>query len=378
MGCDAGTEMIYLDNAATTAVLPEVRRAMEQTLDGPRFGNPSSRHRLGLLAEKRLREARLALAGQAGVGPGQLALTSGGTEANALALLGAGPRPGGHLLVSAVEHPSVLGSARQLSQTRGVELELLPVGPGGRVDPAGVRARLRPETAMVAVMLVNNETGVIQPAAEIAALLRRHAPRCRLLVDAVQAFGLLSTDLDRLGAHLLSASAHKLHGPKGVGCLAWAAGCQPAPLWGGGDQEGGARPGTENVPGAVGFARALALSQERDPAGRLRELCLLLQEAVQRRFPGAYPLGDQAHRAPQMVAVAVPGVPSEVLVNLLEAGGVCASSGAACHSRRSLRSHVLEAMGVSRDHGVLRLSLSHTTTREQVARAVEVIEELKT
>jgi cysteine desulfurase len=306
----------------------------------------------------------------------QVAFTSGGTEANGLALLGSGLRPGAHLLVSAVEHASVLGSARLANQRLGVELEQIPVDAGGRVDPAQVASRLRADTALVALMLVNNETGVIQPVAEIAELLRRQAPRCTLLVDAVQAFGLLETRLPALGAHLLSASAHKLHGPKGAGCLAWASGAGPAPLWGGGDQEGGARPGTENLPGAVGFGEALALCDAREDAGRLQQLRDRLAEAVLRTFRGARVLGHPQHRAPQIVALAVPGVPSEVLVNMLEARGVCASSGSACHSRSSLRSHVLEAMGVPRDHGVLRLSLSHATTAEQVSRAVKIIQEL--
>jgi len=310
-----------------------------------------------------------------GVEPGRLVFTSGGTEANAMAILGvAGRQRGrGHLLVSAVEHPSVLGSARLL---RDHDVETIPVTRGGWVDPDQLESMIRPETFLVAVMHVNNETGVIQPVADLARVVRRQGDRCLLLVDAVQSFTALDTDLRDMGAHLVTASAHKLHGPKGTGCLALAEGVRLAPLWGGGDQEAGARPGTENVAGALGFARAVELS--RANTERLAAATGRLSRAIRRRFTGAAEVGEPARRAPHIVALTVPGLPSEVLVNMLEARGVCVSSGAACHSRSSLRSHVMEAMGLQASAGVIRVSLScgHTTEAE-VDRAVQIIEDLE-
>jgi cysteine desulfurase len=362
---------IYLDNAATTPVAPEVIEAMARAMVEA-YGNPSSRHGLGLAAERRLQDARQRIASPLGVAPGRLVLTSGGTEANALAVLGTAraQRQGRHLLVSAVEHPSVLESAKLLERD-GFGLEQLPVTRGGWVDPAEVERRLRPDTCLVAVMHVNNETGVRQPVEEISALVRRRSPRCRLLVDAVQSFTVLPTALDALGADLLTVSAHKIHGPKGIGCLALRGEIRLAPLWGGGDQEEGRRAGTENLPAAVGLARALELP----PATSLAQLSDLLLDELRRRAPRAYALGDATRRAPHILALAVPGVHAEVLLNLLEERGVVVSSGAACHSRRSLRSHVLEAMAVPRDHGVIRISLSRTTTGDELRAAAEIIGE---
>ena len=367
-------ELVYLDNAATTRVTPEVAESMRRVLC-QEFGNPSSRHAAGLAAEEHLVRARRVVARRFGVEPGRLVFTSGGTEANAMAILGAAgkQRRPGHVLVSAVEHPSVLNTARMLRQH---EVETVPVTAGGWVDVDRLESMLRPETFLVAVMHVNNETGVIQPVADVARVVRRRGDGCLLLVDAVQSLTALDTDLSSLGAQMISASAHKVHGPKGTGCLALAEGVRLAPLWGGGEQEAGARPGTEDVAGAVGFATAveLANADTEHLAGATRRLA----RAVLSKFPGAAEVGDPHLRVPHIVAITVPGLPSEVLMNMLEARGVCISSGAACHSRSSLRSHVMEAMGVSGGDGVIRISLScsHTTAQE-IARAVEVIEQLE-
>ena len=374
MSKDAPRPSIYLDNAATTRVLPEVAESMHRVLCQD-YGNPSSRHVVGLTAEEHLARARRVVAGRMGVKPDRLIFTSGGTEANAMAILGVArrQRDRGHVLVSAVEHPSVLNTTRMLHQH---EVETIPVTGGGWVDPDRLESMIRPDTFLVAVMHVNNETGVIQPVADIARVVHQQGDRCRLLVDAVQSFASLDTDLCALGAQMVTASAHKVHGPKGTGCLALAEGLHLAPLWGGGEQETGARPGTENVAGAVGFARALELS-DVDPE-HLASSIRRLARAVLRKFPGATEVGDAQRRVPHLVAITVPGLPSEVLVNMLEARGVCISSGAACHSRSNLRSHVMEAMGVPGGDGVIRISLScsHTTAKE-VARAVEVIEQLE-
>jgi cysteine desulfurase len=362
---------IYLDHAATTPVLPEVVSAMSNVMCID-FGNPSSRHGAGLAAEEHLDRARGVIARHLDVSPDQIVFTSGGTEANALALLGTArlQRKGGHMLISAIEHPSVLRTARLLAG-QGFSLEELPVTGGGVVDPSTVKDRLRRETFLVAVMHVNNETGIRQPVEEIGHLIKEHDPRCRFLVDAVQSLGVLPTRLDVLGADLLSVSGHKIHGPKGVGCLVLGREVRLAPLWGGGDQERGLRPGTENVPGIVGLAKALELC--RPEVASVASYTTHLLTEIQRRAPHAYALGDPARRVPHILGLAVPGLPSEVLVHWLEERGVLVSSGAACHSRKSLRSHVLTAMGVPPDHGVVRLSFGHTTTEADVRRAATLI-----
>jgi len=363
---------IYLDNAATTPALPAVVEAMRGVLLED-FANPSSRHGMGLAAERHLRRAREIVASRIGVEPTRLVFTSGGTEANALAVLGTARRsPGrrGHLLVSSIEHPSILGSA-DLLQREGFEVERIPVGAGGWVDPETVAGLVRESTLLVALMHVNNETGIVQPTAEVSHAVKTRNPAALVLVDAVQSFPVLPVSPETLGADLLSLSAHKIHGPKGTGCLVTGAGVRVAPLWGGGDQEGATRPGTENLAGVVGFARAVELLAP-EPA-RLARLSGDLEEAVVRARPGAYGVGDRARRAPHIVALAVPGVSTEVLMNLLESLGVCASSGSACHGRRSLRSHVTAAMGLPPDHGVVRFSLSGTTSDDDVRRAIEIV-----
>lgn len=360
--------VIYLDHAATTPCRPEVVEAMRRVLLDD-FANPSSRHGAGLAAERHLTAARRQIAERVGVEPAQVTFTSGGTEANALALLSAARR--GHVLISAVEHPSVLETARLLSEA-GAEVERIPVSTAGRVDPANAEELVRSDTALVAVMHINNETGIVQPVAEISRAVKARAPRCRVLVDAVQSFTALPVDLVGLGADLISLSAHKIHGPKGVGCLISAPDLHIRHPWGGGDQEAGRRPGTENVPGIVGFGRALELCRADAAQGqRLRGYSDELVETVRRARSDAYAIGDADHRAPHIVAIAVPGVATEVLINLLEARGVCASSGSACHSRRSLRSHVTKAMKIPAGHGVLRFSLGTVTTDAEIARAVE-------
>jgi cysteine desulfurase len=362
----------YLDNAATTRVLPEVLAVMSRVLTEG-YGNPSSRHRMGLAAEEHLRAARQTLAERVGGRPEDVVFTSGGTEADSLALLGTARRQGKrarHLLVSAVEHPAVLKTAAMLER-EGVQVERIPVTDGGWVDPEQVRAMVREETFLVAVMRVNNETGIRQPTVEVARMVKERNPDCLVLVDAVQALPALPVTLDGVGADLLALSAHKVHGPKGTGCLVLRQGAKVAPLWGGGEQEGGLRPGTENVAGIAGFARAVELLHpDGEQLARQRDAIL---EAVRRGRPDAFPVGDDGRRAPHILCVAVPGVATEVLVNLLGARGVYASSGAACHSRRSLRSHVLDAMRLPADHGVLRFSLSGTTTDAEIERAAGII-----
>ena len=365
---------IYLDNAATSRPHLSVVRAVAEALTN-QFGNPSSRHRVGLAADERLQWARGVVARKLAVAPKQVMFTSGGTEANALAMLGAARRRrGAHVLLSAVEHPSMQGNACLLEQ-QGYEVERLPVTPGGFVEPDEVARRLRPQTSVVALMHVCNETGIVQPVADVARLVRRQVPRCRMVVDAVQSFCSLPFTLDTLGAHLMTLSGHKLNGPKGIGAVVRAEGVTLPALWGGGSQEAGMRPGTENMPAAVGLARAVELSRP-DP-DRLAGYCDDLAGAVMDRFPGSSTVGDPGRRAAHIVAMTVPSLPAEVLVNALEAAGVCVSAGSACHSRRSLASHVAKAMGLPADAGLVRFSPGSLTTDDEVTRAVDIIRNLE-
>ncbi len=370
-------DLIYLDNAATTPVRPEVAAEVAQVL-AEDYGNPSSRHRAGLQAELHLRRARAVLSAALGARDEGVIFCSGGTEANALGLLGSarsGPR-GGHVLVSAVEHPSILGCADMLARD-GIEVEQVPVTRGGWVDPERAAAMARPETRLLALMMVNNESGVIQPVEQVIRAVKARAPGCVTLVDGVQAFTTIPLNLGQLGADMISVSSHKIQGPKGVGCLALAEGVRLRPLWGGGDQEGGRRPGTENVAGVAGFARAVELAgQESKDEGRGTRLLCALERSALAALPDSYAVGDAERRTDHILSIAVPSIPTEVLMNMLETRGVCVSSGSACHSRRSLGSHVMKAMGLPRDHGVVRFSLSHSTTWEEVQAAGEALLDL--
>lgn len=368
----ARSEAIYLDNAATTAPDPRVIAAVHDALVQC-WGNPSSSHQLGLEAERAVRVARERVAARLEVAPERVTFTSGGTEALALALLGAArqrPRPG-HVLVSAIEHAAVQRTAEQL-RAAGHTVETIPVEHSGCVDPDRLAGLLRADTLLVAVMHVNNETGMVQPIEAIAERLRRSHPQARLLVDAVQSFGVLPTRLGALGAHWLALSGHKLHGPKGVGCLVAAPGLALPPLWGGGPQEHGRRPGTENVPGIVGLGVAAELGKG-DPSALERATDRLV-EAVLTARPGAYAVGDRARRAPHIAAVALPGLRADTLINRLAELGVYASSQSACRSRGpAVQSHVLAALGVPTGHGVLRLAPHRWLDDAQLDRAGAVL-----
>jgi cysteine desulfurase len=308
------------------------------------------------------------------VAPEQIIFCSGGSEANALGILGSvrtNRKAGGHVLVSAIEHPSVRETTKQLAG-EGFSVEEIPVTAGGVVEPDAVVARLRSDTRLCAVMHVNNETGVRQPVEEIVRRVKAQRPDCRVLVDAVQSFGVLPVELPALGADLLTLSAHKIEGPKGVGCLAVARDLRLLRLWGGGDQEAGRRAGTENVPGIAGLGRAVELCPA-DGAPELHRRGELLALELLRQAPQARVLGDPARRLPHILCLAVPGVRSEVLANSLEERGLTVSTGAACHSRRPQRSHVLAAMGVAPELGVVRLSLSRRTAEHEVLEAAAIV-----
>ncbi|HEV8340658.1 MAG TPA: cysteine desulfurase family protein [bacterium] len=371
---------IYLDNAATTRPGSSVVAAMVAALSEG-YGNPSSIHGKGLAAEQVVSAARAQVAAAIGVPPAWVVFTSGGTEANNLAIKGAAraySRRGRHLIGTAVEHSSVLETLRSL-EADGFALTLVPVDRRGRVDPAAVTAALRPETVLLSVMAVNNEVGTIQPVAEIAQAVsaRRGRGRLPLLhVDAVQAFGRVSIPTAQID--LLTISAHKVHGPKGVGALIVREGVRIEPLLHGGDQQRALRPGTENVPGIVGFGEAAARIQAggEEGAAALRSLRahladrLALIEGVSINGPDQDDLA-----APHILNVSLAGVRGETLVHRLEVDGIYVSTGSACHSRDPRPSHVLLAMGLDREAALssVRISLARSTTIEEIDDAADAI-----
>lgn len=357
--------MAYLDNNATTPLDPRVLETMRPFLE-QHFGNASSLHRHGRLARNAIDGARVQVAALVGAQPGQVVFTSGGTESDNLALLGATARmTRGRVLVSAVEHSAVLEPARQLAAL-GWEVVELPVDGDCRLDLARLDAELaRGEVRLVSVMLANNETGVLQEIGEVAALTRRHG--ALLHVDAVQAAGKLPVEFAALGCQMLSLSAHKLHGPKGAGALVVERAVMLAPLLAGGGQEHGLRGGTEPVANLVGFGAAAEFAtQELASRGvLLRALRERLERAL-RAIPGCTLLAADAPRLPNTVQFALPGFDGTALVMALDRKGYAVATGSACHSGRP--SHVLAAMGLPDDlaRSAVRVSLGGQNSAAEV------------
>jgi cysteine desulfurase len=294
-----------------------------------------------------------------------------------LGLLGAAALARGrHMVVSAIEHPAVLRSAESLV-SKGWELSKVAPAPDGRVTVESVMAALRPDTAVLAVMLANNEIGTLQPVAEIVRALRAAGRKLHFHVDAVQFAGLVPLDVQALGADSLAISGHKLHGPKGTGALWLRKGARVAPLWDGGRQENGLRSGTENLPGWVGLGRAAALCQQSPQAG---EAVAALRDRLESQIMEAIPearttVPATTPRAPHIASLLLPGLPAEPLLHALEARGVYASAGAACSTRAHGPSHVLAAIGISERDAVLRFSLSRLTTESDVKVAALALRE---
>jgi cysteine desulfurase len=368
---------IYLDYNATTPIDREVADAMAPFLY-EHFGNPSSAHPLGAAAKRALEAARGQVAALLGCRPPEVVFTSGGTESDNLALRGvarARRGRGRHLITSAVEHPAVAEVCRALA-AEGFRLTVLPVDGAGRVDPADLEAALTPETILVSVMHANNEVGTIQPIARLAALA--HRAGALFHTDAAQSVGKIAVDVDELGVDLLTVAGHKLYGPKGVGALYVREGVELAPLLLGAPQEGGRRPGTENLLEVVGLGRACEVARRRleDDGRRLRELRDRLWEGLAGALgEGAVRLnGDPEERLPNTLSVSFRGVDAATL--LAEIGDeVAASAGAACHADRVEVSEVLEAMGVPVEWamGTVRLSVGRHTTGDEIRRAVAVV-----
>jgi cysteine desulfurase len=367
---------IYLDHAATTPLRPEALEAMLPHLMGA-FGNPSSAHALGRQARNALDEARERLAADLGAAPREVVLTSGGTEANNLAVKGAawvGKARGGRLVVSTVEHHAVGHAAEHLAKW-GFEVAWAPVDAHGRVDPDELEALLDERTVLVAVMLANNEVGTIQPVREIAERVRARRG-IHLHVDAVQAAPYLDLDVAALGADTVAISAHKFEGPKGVGALWVRRGTPLLAQLHGGSQERHRRAGTENVAGAVGMAAAYALACAEKPAARARLAAFRERlQAACLAVDGVELTGHPAERLPGLLSLLVRGADGAAVAVALDLSGIAASTGSACATGSPEPSHVLTAMGIP-EHaalGALRLSLGRATTEAEVATAVEVV-----
>jgi cysteine desulfurase len=368
---------VYLDHNATTPLDPEVLAAMTPFL-AEGFGNPSSLHVWGREARQALERARATIARALGTADKDtIVFTSGGTEADNLALMGvaaAQEKRGRHVILSSVEHDAVLNSAAHLGR-QGFEVTRLSVDSQGLLDPDDVRRAIRPDTVLVSLMHGNNETGVLFPIATVGRLCRERGVTFH--TDAVQSFGKLPLDVETLCVDLLSLSGHKIHGPKGIGALFIRRGTRMQPLLHGGAQERSRRAGTENVAAAVGLARATerSLQDQECEARRVADLRDRLERGVMAALPDVLRNGHPTERLPHTTNLAVAGVEAESLILALDLAGIGVSSGAACSSGSLEPSHVLAAMGLPRERVLssVRFSLGRTTTREEIERVLEVL-----
>lgn len=369
-------QRFYFDHNATTPVAPEVLETVVSCL-GQVYGNASSIHHFGQGAKQRLEAARRQLASLIHANPAEIVFTSGGTEADNMAILGicqAARRPA-HIVTTAIEHPAVLSPAIHL-ESEAVAVTRLRIGANGVLNPDDVQRALRPETALVSVMHANNELGTIQPISEIARITREAG--VPLHVDGVQALGKMPVDVDALGVDLYSMSGHKLYAPKGVGALYIRKGTRLSPVSFGGHHERDRRPGTENVPGIAAFGAAadLAASRLAADAERLANLRDRLENAVLDRIPGTGINGARWGRTPNTSNIYFDGIDGEAMVISLDLRGFAVSTGAACSSGALTPSHVLTAIGLTSDRAraSMRFSLGRSNTVEQVDALVDAIE----
>jgi len=367
---------IYLDNSATTRVDEQVIEAILPFMrEG--YGNPSSIHTFGQQARAALEESRPPLAGLLGADTREIVFTSGGTESDNAAVWGvfrSGYRPGNHVITTRIEHPAILATCKSL-QAQGAEITQVPVDSFGRVDPGAIAAAITERTILISVMHANNETGVIQPLEEICGMARERG----ILVhtDAVQSVAKVAVDVRALGVDLLSLSAHKMHGPKGVGALYIRKGTKLPPFMAGGSQERKRRAGTENVPGIVGLGIAARLGTERlgDMASRVAGMRDSFESAVQSRIEGVSINGSREHRLPTVSNLSFERLEGEAAVIALDLEGVAVSTGSACSSGSLEPSHVLTAMGLRPEvvQGSLRFSFSWHTTEDEMHEAVDIL-----
>jgi cysteine desulfurase len=368
---------VYLDHNASTPVHPEVVRAMLPYFEA-RFGNPSSVHGFGREAREGLETAREQVAGFLGVGKDEIVFTSGGTESDNLAVKGVGAARGrGHIITSQIEHHAVLRTCQSL-EAQGFEVTYVPVNEHGMVDPDDVRRALRADTILVSIMHANSEVGTIQPVPEIGRIARERG--IPFHVDGVQTFGKVPIDLEALGIDLLSFSSHKIYGPKGVAGLYIRKGTRMVSIQHGGEHERRRRAGTENVPGIVGFGKAVEVRARdmREEAVRVSALRERLWEGIHARVPEVRLNGHPSRRLPGTCNMCFRHVESESIVLGLDLRGIGVSAGSACTSGNVEPSYVLVAMGVPLDWamGSVRCSLGRSTTAEDIDYVIESVEPL--
>lgn len=359
--------MIYLDHAATTKVCDAAVQAAVNRMT-VQFGNPSSRHPLGMEAAALLKRDRKMVADALGCLPEEVYFTSGGTEGDNWAIEAAlqqNRRVGKHIITTMLEHAAVLEPLKALEQ-KGYEVTYLQPAETGNIPVSAVEAALREDTALISMMLVNNETGVVLPVREVAQLLKRKKSRALLHTDAVQGFLKMPFAPKDLGVDLLTVSGHKVHAPRGVGALYVRRGLRIGPLLRGGGQENGLRSGTEPTPQIAGFAAACALGKEalKENIAHMHQLKSYALEKLLAALPQMKCIGQG--EAPHILCVSLPGYKSEVLVRVLGDLGVCVSAGSACH--RGKASHVLEQMKLTpkEREGAFRISFSHESTKDEV------------
>ncbi len=372
-GCDRN---VYLDNNATTPMLEPVRKAVFDAMERY-YGNPSSIHNVGREARFAIEEARRRVARLLNTRPRRLVFTGGGSAADNLAIKGVAfalREKGRHIITTPIEHPAVLQTCRFLERI-GFEVTYLPVDRYGRVNPEDLEGALRDDTILVSIMMANNEVGTVQPIRELVALA--HERGVLFHTDAVQAVGKIPVDVEALDVDLLSFSAHKFHGPKGIGGLYVREGVPLEPLVHGGKQEWGMRAGTENIPGIVGLGKAAELAREHlRHLNELRALRERLESGILEIIPEARLNGHPHERLPNTVNVTIPGIRGESLVLALDQRGIAISSGSACKSGSPEPTHVLLAMGCTAEeaHCAIRLSLSYRTTKEDIDYTLEALQ----
>ena len=369
----------YFDHNATTPVAPEVRDAIVFCLEGS-YGNASSIHGFGQDAKARVERARRQVAALLNCTPAEIVFTSGGTEADNLAILGtvrASPRSRNHVITSSIEHPAVLNTCQELEK-EGVEVSYVGVGSEGIVSPDDVRAALKPHTELISIMHANNELGTVQPVAQISEIAREAGVVFHS--DGVQSTGKIPTEMEELGVDLFSLSAHKFYGPKGAGALYVRKGTQLEQIQHGGRHERGYRAGTQNVPGIVGLGEAAALARKKMPteSGRLTEIRDRFESSLLERIESATVNGSATARVPNTTNIRFDGVEGEALVIALDLKGMAVSSGAACSSGAVEPSHVLIAIGLSADQArsSIRFSLGQQNDEQQVDALLDALPEV--
>jgi len=370
---------VYLDNAATTRVKPEVIESVVMAMD-EMYGNPSSLHRKGVVVEKKIKEVRKIISRGLGCREEEVYFTSGGTEANNIIIRGyveANQRRGKHLITSKIEHPSVLGTFEALEK-KGFRVTYLDVDNNGLISLQQLAESIEDDTILVSIMHVNNEVGTIQPIEKISRIIKDRNPDTFFHIDGVQSFGKIVLSVDDLKIDSLSISGHKIHGPKGIGCLYLRKGSKVTPITTGGSHELGIRPGTENTPGIMGIGEAVKLifSNQQGYIKRISSLKeyfyqMLLSEVDDIHING----GEYSDTTVNILNVSFSGVKSEVLLHSLEQEGIYVSSGSACSSKKRGYSHVLLAMGIKEKYidSAIRFSFSDLNTKEELDFALEKI-----